>query len=450
MNLETLPYSREAEEGLLSCCLIDGIETLAKCIEAGVRAEDFHVSAHNIIFAKLAELFVRRVPISLEVVAEELRAVNQIEQVGGYAALLAVSSKEPTTLQSSYYITRVRELSRLRSIILTSAKIIERGNETSTDIEQFTAKAEQEFFDAVHLRGGATIRAARDESKKALGIIKQMIVNKGVITGVGTGFRDLDSLLSGFQRKEMIILAARPSMGKTALALNFADAAVLPKRGSPVPTLFFSLEMSTQQLLQRMICARGRVNARLLREGLLPKDGDDFDRASLAQDEISNAPLYIDESSGLSITQLRAKARLAHIRHELGLIIVDYLQLLSPTDAKMPREQQVAEASRGLKALAKELDVPVIVLSQLNRSSEKENRVPKLADLRESGAIEQDADVVMMLTHPRDDDIDEARQVVGSAADLIVAKQRNGPVGDVKLTFLRDTVRFENFSPRSL
>jgi replicative DNA helicase len=234
-------------------------------------------------------------------------------------------------------------------------------------------------------------------------------------------------------------------MGKTSLALNTAEAASLPKRGESVTTLVFSLEMSASQLALRMLCARARVNMKLLRDGLLPKNGEEMQRLVATADEFSKAPLFIDDSSHLSIMELRAKARRVHARHKLGFIIVDYLQLISPTDSKVPREQQVAEASRGLKALAKELDVPVLVLSQLNRSSEKENRVPRLSDLRESGSIEQDADVVLMLARPKDSE--ENYQVASDSADLIVAKQRNGPVGELKLTFLRDITRFENHTP---
>jgi replicative DNA helicase len=219
----------------------------------------------------------------------------------------------------------------------------------------------------------------------------------------------------------------------------------LPRRGDPVPTLVFSLEMSAGQLALRMLCSRARVNLKLLREGLLAKNGEDNTRLVGVADEFSKAPIYIDDSSHLSIMELRAKARRLHARRKLGLIIVDYLQLLSPTDSQAPREQQVAEASRGLKALAKELELPVIVLSQLNRSSEKENRAPKLADLRESGSIEQDADVVLMLARPRD--ADDKYQVATDTAELIVAKQRNGPVGELRLTFLRDITRFENATP---
>jgi replicative DNA helicase len=279
-----------------------------------------------------------------------------------------------------------------------------------------------------------------------MNVIHKMMMKKGEMTGVPSGFTDLDHLTFGFQRQEMIVLAARPSMGKTSFALNIAEAATIPKRGQPFPTLIFSLEMSGSQLALRMLCSRARVNMVRLRNEVLSKDGDEQQKLLAAADEFSKAPLFIDDSSNMSIMQLRAKARRVHARAKLGMIIVDYLQLLSPTDSRVPREQQVAEASRGLKALAKELDVPVVVLSQLNRSSEKENRVPRLADLRESGSIEQDADVVLMLARPKDAP-DEKFQVAAESMELIVAKQRNGPVGEQKLTFLKDFTRFENYTP---
>ena len=219
----------------------------------------------------------------------------------------------------------------------------------------------------------------------------------------------------------------------------------MPKKGEPCTTLVFSLEMSAAQLALRMLCARARVNMKLLRDGLLSRNGDEQQRLVQTADEFSKAPLFIDDSSHLSIMELRAKARRLHARTPLGFIVVDYLQLLSPVDAKVPREQQVAEASRGLKSLAKELNVPVLVLSQLNRSAEKDDRPPRLSDLRESGSIEQDADVVLMLARPKE--ADEKFQVAADSAELIVAKQRNGPVGDLKLTFIRDITRFENYTP---
>ena len=302
---------------------------------------------------------------------------------------------------------------------------------------------ETKIFSVTQNRVSESAKPMREPTREAMNVITKMLMKKGELTGVASGFKDLDALTWGFQRQEMIILAARPSMGKTSLALNIAEAAAMPKRGEPVGVLIFSLEMSAAQLALRMLCSTARVNMKLLRDGLLSKNGDEQNRLVSTADEFSKAPIFIDDSSALSIMQLRAKARRLHARHKLGFIVVDYLQLLSPTDGRMPREQQVAEASRGLKSLAKELDVPVLVLSQLNRSSEKENRTPKLADLRESGSIEQDADVVLMLARPRD--ADEKFQVAADSAELIVAKQRNGPVGELKLTFLRDITRFENF-----
>jgi replicative DNA helicase len=284
----------------------------------------------------------------------------------------------------------------------------------------------------------------KESAHEAVNVINKMMMKKGELTGVASGFKDLDSLTWGFQRAEMIVLAARPSMGKTSFALNIAEAAAMPKKGEGVGTLIFSLEMSAAQLALRMLCSRARINMKLLREGLLSKSGNEQAELIKVADEFSKSPLFIDDSSHLSIMELRAKARRVHARHKLGFIIIDYLQLLSPTDPRVPREQQVAEASRGLKALAKELNLPVLVLSQLNRSSEKENRAPRLADLRESGSIEQDADVVLMLARPKD--ADEKFQVASDSAELIVAKQRNGPVGELKLTFLRDITRFENFT----
>jgi replicative DNA helicase len=303
---------------------------------------------------------------------------------------------------------------------------------------------EQDIFKVTQDRVSDGAVQMKGPTSEAMAVITKMMMKKGELTGVSSGFKDLDAFTYGFQRQEMIILAARPSMGKTSLALNFAEAAALPRRGEGVPILIFSLEMGAAQLALRMLCARAKVNMKLLRDGLLSKNGEEQKRLVETADEFSKAPIFIDDSSHLSIMELRAKARRLQSRNKLGLIIVDYLQLLAPTDSKSPREQQVAEMSRGLKALAKELDVPVLVLSQLNRSAEKENRTPKLSDLRESGSIEQDADVVLMLARPKD--ADEKFQVAADSAELIVAKQRNGPVGDIKLTFLRDITRFENYT----
>ena len=388
------------------------------------------------------EPVVNGLAVDVALIAEELTAAGQLEKCGGIPYLAQVSACIPTTAQAEYFLRRVGELARLRAIIRVTQGITERALAAVNDVAAFVDEAEKEFFEVAHRASGSTLKAASQPVRGALALIDKMIESRGELTGISSGFLDLDRYTWGFQRAEMIVLAARPSMGKTALALNFADCAILPKHGAAAPTLIFSLEMSAEQLAVRLIASRARVNQRLLRNGHWKRDGEEHECMRKVGAEIAAAPLYIDDSAGLTIMQLRAKARRAHMRHKLGLIIVDYLQLMTPTDASVLREQQVSEASRGLKALAKELDVPVLVLSQLNRASEKENRPPRLADLRESGAIEQDADVVLMLARPKD--AGDGSQVAADVADLIVAKNRNGPVGDLRLTFIRDITRFEN------
>ncbi len=423
---------------------MDGADVISRCLEARIRPESFYDPKHGIVFEHLLALYNRQTPVDVSVVAEELKTARQLESVGGYAFLTQISGRIPTTAQASYFIEKVREQSLLREMIRSATSAVEDCYNFSGGIDEFVDQVETRIFSVTQNRVSESAKPMREPTREAMNVITKMMMKKGELTGVSSGFIELDKLMWGFQRQEMIILAARPSMGKTSLALNFAEAAAMPRKGVPgVATLVFSLEMSASQLALRMLCSRARVNMKLLRDGLLSKNGEEQNRLVETADEFTKSPIFIDDSSALSIMQLRAKARRVHARTPLGFIIVDYLQLLSPTDGKMPREQQVAEASRGLKSLAKELDVPVLVLSQLNRASEKENRTPKLADLRESGSIEQDADVVLMLARPRD--ADEKFQVAADSAELIVAKQRNGPVGELKLTFLRDITRFENF-----
>ena len=440
----TPPHSVEAEEYLLSCCLLDGSDTIARCLEAKLPSTAFYSPANRLIFEKLCELYQKNPPVDVAILAEELKTSRQLDSIGGFAYLAQISARIPTTAQAQYFIDKVRELYLLRELIKVATGAVEDCYSYQGGLEEFIDKVEQDVFRVTQDRVADAAQAMKEPTHEAMTVINKMMMKKGELTGVPSGFKDLDTLTWGFQRAEMIVLAARPSMGKTSLALNIAEAAALPRKGEPVATLIFSLEMSAAQLALRMLCSRAKVNMKLLREGLLSKNGSEQAELMEAADQFSKSPLFIDDSSHLSIMELRAKARRVHSRHKLGLIIVDYLQLLSPTDPRVPREQQVAEASRGLKALAKELSLPVLVLSQLNRSSEKENRTPRLADLRESGSIEQDADVVLMLARPKD--ADEKFQVATDSAELIVAKQRNGPVGELKLTFLRDITRFENFT----
>ena len=437
----TPPHSVEAEEYLLSCCLLDGGDTIARCLEAKLAPAAFYLPANRVIFEKLCELYQRSPPVAIEMLIEELRTTKQLEAVGGVPYIMQVSSRIPTTAQAGYFIEKVRELHLLRELIKVATGTVEQCFSYQGGIEEFVDKVELDIFNITQDRVTDAARPMKEPTHEAITVINKLMMKKGELTGVASGFKDLDSLTWGFQRQEMIVLAARPSVGKTALALNVAETAALPKRGEPVPTLIFSLEMSSAQLALRMLCSRARVNIRQLGIERLPRHGEDEQRLVAVADELSKSPLFIDDSSHLTIMELRAKARRLYTRHKLGLIVVDYLQLLSPTDSKVPREQQVAEASRGLKALAKELDLPVLVLSQLNRSSEKEDRKPRLSDLRESGSIEQDADVVLMLAPPKDAD-----EKIEAPYELIVAKQRNGPIGRVELTFLKPITRFENYA----
>ena len=442
----TPPHSIEAEEYLLSCCLLDGSDSIARCLEAKLPSAAFYSPANRLIYEKLCELYQKNPPVDVAVLAEELKTSKQLDSIGGFAYLTQISGRIPTTAQAQYFIDKVRELYLLRELIKVATGAVENCYSYQGGLEEFIDKVEQDIFKVTQDRVSDAAKPMKDPTHEAMNVITKMMMKKGELTGVASGFRDLDSLTFGFQKAEMIVLAARPSMGKTSLALNMAEAAAMPRKAGTeaAATLIFSLEMSAPQLALRMLCARAKVNMKLLREGLLSKNGTEQSELIKAADDFSKSPIFIDDSSHLSIMELRAKARRVHARHKLGFIIVDYLQLLSPTDPRVPREQQVAEASRGLKALAKELNLPVLVLSQLNRSSEKDNRPPRLSDLRESGSIEQDADVVLMLARPKD--ADEKFQVATDSAELIVAKQRNGPVGELKLTFLRDITRFENFT----
>ncbi|MEI7799124.1 MAG: replicative DNA helicase [Opitutaceae bacterium] len=441
------PYSTEAEEHVIACCLLDGSDTVARCLEARLAGDCFYVPANRLLFEVIIELYQKSTPVTLEVLAEELKTRRQLEVVGGFAYLMQVTNKIPTTAHAGYFIEKVREKHLLRELIKVATGAVEQAYSFSGGLEEFVDKIEQDLFKVTQDRVSDSAQEIKESIKEANTVIAKLLMKKGELTGVTSGFKDLDAMTFGFQRQEMIIIAARPSMGKTSFALNIAEAAALPKpgKGDPVPTLIFSLEMSSSQLALRMLCARSRVNMKLLRDGLVGRDGREVNALGQAAEEFKKTPILVDDSSSLTIMEMRAKARRIYARKKLGLIIVDYLQLINGTDPRAPREQQVAEVSRGLKAMAKELDLPVIVLSQLNRSSEKDNRTPRLSDLRESGSIEQDADVVIMLSRPKD--ADEKFQTAANAVDLIVAKQRNGPVGDLKLTFLQEITRFENFTP---
>lgn len=435
-----LPHSLDAEESLLSCCFLDGSESLSIAVEAGITRDSFYDSRHGLLFSTMLDLFNHGKAIDIAVVAEELKATKQLQGVGGVPFLVQVSSRSPTTAQIRYFVSKVIEHQTRRAIIKAANQTLEDAFATDAAIGDVVDKTERRFLDISNAQSSSTILTADTVAKEAMASFKDMIANRGFKDGVKTGFVDVDKMTWGFHAGHLIILAARPSCGKTSMAMNIAENVIFSK--NPVRVLVFTLEMTPVDLMQRMLTSRSRVNMNHIRGGVLKVGGDEQTRLEKATAELAASNLLIDDSPGLSVINLRARARRVHARDPIGLIIVDYLQLMAPTDKGMSREQQVAEMSRGLKMLAKELKVPVLVLSQLNRSSEKENRPPRLSDLRDSGSVEQDADMVMFLSRPSDSD--DNFQVAGDVIDLKLAKNRNGQVGETKLTFLRDITRFEN------
>ena len=442
-KLREPPYSVDYEQALLAACMLEGgQDSLSKCIDLKLSPNSFYIPAHAEIFKACLALYKANSPVNVLTVAEQLRVTGLLERVGNYAYLNQVTDRIETTAHLSFYAKKVKELEIARNLVRFFLTGLEDAYHGIEDIDQFLENVESHVLEINQGRVEESAMAFEIPLEKAMITAQKMISNGGAINGISSGFRDLDNLTSGFHAAEMIVLAARPSMGKTALALNIAEAAILAK--NPVPTLLFSLEMSAEQLAMRMVCGHGRIDMTKLRTGFLDKSQQSI--LAHSGEDFKTAPFWIDESSNLTILELRAKARRLHNQHPLGLIIIDYLQLLAGTDSKVPREQQIAEISRGIKGLAKELNIPVIVLSQLNRDSEKENRQPRVSDLRESGSIEQDADLVLLLSKQFDDN---SRAIEGSGIsvvrDLIVAKQRNGPVGTVPLTYLKPFTRFENY-----
>jgi replicative DNA helicase len=440
----TPPFSTECEQALLAGCIIDGGQnSITSCIQEKITSDSFYLPAHSLIYNALLELYNANTPANELIVAEKLAARGELEKVGGHEYINAIANRIDTPAHLKYYIERIKDLDLVRKIIAVATTSIENAYAGVDDVKQFLDDVEKSILAISGNRISDTIAHIKQLIDNAANLINRMHKHRGEIDGVASGFIDLDRLTYGFHPGEMIVIAARPSMGKTSFALNIAENAATSKT-SPVPTLFFSLEMSAEQLAMRMLCSRSGINIMKLRNGFAPKT--ELANISATASELKTLPLWIDESSGMSITEMRAKARRMCNRHKLGLIIIDYLQLLLSRDPKTPREQQIAEISRGIKAMAKELGLPVIVLSQLNREAEKEKRQPRLSDLRESGAIEQDADIVLMLSKRKDSDDDQEVLLDIVPRDLIIAKQRNGPVGIVPLAFRKSLTRFENYA----
>jgi len=449
-DVRVQPHSIEAEEGLIAACLIDGgREVLTECIEAKIAPDFFYKESHKIIYQGLIELYETGEPVDEILLFEHLRKKGEDEEVGGIGAIYAIQNRIETSVHARYFAKIVHEKYLLRRMIRTSRETIEACYEQQEDLSAFIERIEQEIFEISRDRVTDAAKPLRESLDAAVADIHALLNGREDVGGVMSGFRDLDGMTYGFHPGEMIVLAARPSVGKTSLAMNFAEHAILPDGGRKSSgVLVFSLEMTAAQLAMRLICSRAHVDMKRIRDRVISKQ-DSADIANAVK-ELKQAPLWIDDASNSTILDLRAKARRLHTKNPLGLIVIDYLQLIRGTDSRVQREQQIADISRGVKGMAKELNLPVVVLSQLNRESERENRDPRLSDLRESGSIEQDADVVLMLHRPKKRDDDEGVQDGGMPGDvehikLIIAKQRNGPVGDIDLTFLRRYTRYENF-----
>lgn len=446
------PHSLEAEQALLGSCILEGgQESLTSCVESKITAESFFKPAHQTIFKAMLALYQEGSPLDEIILGDKLQAKGQLDEIGGYAYINVLTNRIDTPAHLQHYISRVRDTYLLRRLIHVSTKTIEKAYDDQESLDQFLENVEQEIFKISEDRITDHAKPLKDSMDEAINLVNLMLQRKGELAGVPTGFVDLDKITFGLNAQEMIVVAGRPSMGKTSLGLNIAEAASLPKPGTrePIPCLMFSLEMGADQLAMRMLCGRARVNMAKLKDGFISRESqEDLVRAAK---ELKNAPFWIDDTGNLTILELRAKARRmqAQLEGKLGLIFIDYLQLISGTDSRVPREQQIAEISRGIKAMAKELKVPVIIASQLNRDSEKEKRQPRLSDLRESGSIEQDADVVILISKTKDADDELDASVSAIPRELIVAKQRNGPTGSVPVIYQRNLARFENYTIQS-
>jgi replicative DNA helicase len=441
------PHSPEAEQGVLGCVLLSPNECMGSCIEKLKSGpEVFYDLRHQTIFTALAEMYDAQEAIDVITLQQRLKNKQLLEQVGGIAYLSALPDTVPSAANLSYYLDIVQEKHLLRKMIQTCTDVVGRVYEFEGEVDSLMDEVERDILRISESRVQSQTIMIKELVKKAINTIEDFHQRQGMLTGVGTGFADLDKMTSGLHAGEMIVIAARPSMGKTSLAMNIAEHVAIDEK---VPVGVFSLEMTSESLVLRMLCSRSRVNMRNVRDGFLAER--DFPKLTGAAGKLANAPLFIDDSSGLSILQLRAKARRMHQQYGIKLFVIDYLQLLHSTARRAEnRQQEIADISNGIKSLAKELSVPIVVLSQLNRELEREkNRKPRLSDLRESGAIEQDADVVGLLYKPSSGEDDDGGSAPAAEEDavpvnLLIAKQRNGPTGDVNLTFLKSYTRFES------
>jgi len=433
------PQNLEAEQSILGSILLENsaINSVLEVLSKG----DFYSEAHRKIFNVMVEISEKNEPVDLITLSNALRDQNLLDTIGGTAYLASLVDNVPSAANVANYAKIVKEKAILRGLIGSATEIITSCYETGSDVDQVLDQAEHSIFEISENKVRPSFYPIREIIKDSFRSIEDLYARKELITGVATGFEKIDDLTSGLQNSELIIIAGRPSMGKTAFALNIAQFAALEGQ---TPVAIFSLEMSKEQLAFRLLASEAKVDSQRLRKGFLGET--DWPKLTTAAGRLSEAPLFIDDTPAITVLEMKAKSRRLKADTGLGLIVVDYIQLMRSGGYRDSREQEISEISRSLKALAKELKVPVIALSQLNRKVEdRTNRRPQMADLRESGAIEQDADVIAFIYRDEVYNKSEDNPEKG-IAEIIIGKQRNGPTGIVKLAFLEKFTSFENLA----
>jgi len=434
------PQNLEAELAVIGAMMLDR-EAVVTATEL-LKPEDFYHDSHRLVFETMSELSEKAEPIDLVTVAEAMRVSGALEKVGGVAFIASIANSLPTAANIEHYAKIVAEKSLLRQLVKASSRITSLGYEGGQEASSLLDEAERMILEISQRQARGGFTSIRSILMETFDKIDHLYRNKGNLTGVPTFFTDLDRLTSGWQPSDLIIIAARPSMGKTALVLNMAQNAAVRQK---VPVALFSLEMSKEQLVQRMLCSEAMVDQQRVRTGNL-LDAD-WPQLALAVGPLSEAPIFIDDTVGISVGELRAKARRLKAEQGLGMIVIDYLQLMTGSKRTESRQQEVAQISRALKGVARELSVPVIALSQLNRGVEqRQDKKPIMSDLLESGAIEADADLVAFIY--RDEYYNKEESAKKGIAEIIIAKHRNGPVGSVELGFLKEFTKFVNLDQR--
>ena len=431
------PQNLEAEMAVLGSLLMD--EDAISVSAESLTSNSFYKDTHKKIFETIIGLYNANRAVDIITLTDELKRKGILEDIGGVSFLTSLANSVPTAANISHYVKIVKEKNILRSLINNATKIVSLCYGSEENIDQVVDTAEQLVFEVSDKRHGGGYIPLKELIKSSIETIDRLYQKKEHVTGVPTGYIDFDLKTSGLQASDLIIVAGRPSMGKSAFALGITEYAGIIEK---CPTAIFSLEMSKEQLVQRMLCAHAKVDAHKVRTGYLSTS--DWPRLTAAAGKLSEAPIFIDDTPAISVMELRAKARRLKAHHDIQLIILDYMQLMRGTAYTENRQQEISEISRSLKALARELHVPVLAISQLSRAVEsRTDHRPQLSDLRESGAIEQDADVVVLIL--REEYYNPTPDNQGTA-EIIIAKQRNGPVGTMKLTFIKEYTRFENIA----